>query len=114
MGELGLVGTAFTFLKCGQQTFFVLFLVLFVFIGVGCALRVGKHQSPAWTYNVFAGDFEGDAVHVGHDGGSGKAAVGVEDGDEASGHEIKHTLFGVGEVGARLAGGYDGVVVGHF
>ena len=118
----------------GQGALFVgVFLwVLLVFRRVRAFRRVWGFSSdyaPTRVEDFLAGDFKLDASitsltsrtsctrctrNFAQDGGGGEFAVGQEDADEATCHEVEDLLFGVGQILRNDACRDDGVVVRHF
>lgn len=130
LGECGCMWTTLAFLEVGQGFLFVVAAAAVVvggdFFG---GMAPGEDVAPALLEDLFAGGAElkfaflgfacgGDffGLDTAGDGGGGKLAVGVEDGDKAAGDEVEDFLLVEGEVavGGVDAGGYDGVVVGDF
>ena len=90
-----------------------LFLSLFLFLLL--LLRGGgaEDDAPARFQKLFAGGLELDAFDFAQDGSRGELAVGIEHGDEAARYQVEDAAFQFRQVLRVLAGGDDGVVVGH-
>ena len=82
-------------------------------LGVVIGFVLLEDSAPAGIEDEFAGGAKGDVGRRPIDGGSGKAAVGIEHGDETARHEVVDIALEVGERTRGDTGGDDGVVVGH-
>ena len=105
--KVGAVGAALAFDEVGEYLFgFCAFFGGSCFLGRQCG-------APAGFENLLAGGFEGYVGCFAEHGGGCELAVGVEDHDEATRHEVVDGAFRFGEICGGNAGGYDGVVVCH-
>ena len=73
-----------------------------------------KKHTPTLFDNDFAGSSEGNARSFAIDSGGGKAAIGIEHGDEALHNEVVDIALHIGETVGLNASGDDGVVIGDF
>ena len=104
------MGAAFAFGEVGKRAFLVrtLWSVL-----VFCRIAA-EDGSPTFVENHFSGGSKRHISRLAVDGGGGKTAIGVENGDETPGYQIVDAALHVGERTRRNTGGDNGVVVGHF
>ena len=111
--------TALALLKGRQGALFLLGFLLVIF----CLYILGIDGAPPWVEDGAASDFELDGIfcrlrlsrnrpNLTQHGGLGVFAVRVEDGDEATGHEVEDLALHVGECCGYHARWDNGVVVG--
>ncbi len=106
--QVGAVRSALAFHEVGEYLFG--FCLRF-----GGVLLLGReHGAPSRFENLLSRGFERHVGGFAENGGGGEVAVGVERHDEAPCHEVVYRAFHFGDVRGGHAGGYDGVVVGHF